>query len=209
MELRMRNVFLIALVWLALTAVSKVQDEPKPAISNEPLTAEQIAIYRVVLADYMKGTHDALNLADRTEPLQRFEGSSEIGCISGITLTDPKPPSLVHRITAPSDLGPKLVLVDADTQQGKINKNDPQNLVKRAIDDHERVTDKQLDDSIKKAFEVGVFTLSEIAFDKGHQNAIVGYSFVCGGLCGSGNILLLKKVGRKWKMAKQCGGWVS
>jgi len=208
-ELRMRNVFLIALAWLALTGVSKVQVEPKLAVSNEPLSAEQIAIYRVVLADYRKGTHEALNLADRTEPLQRSEGSSDLGCISGITRTDPRPPSLVHRITAPSELGPKLVLVDPDRQQGEINKNDPQNLVKRAIDDHERVTDKQLGDSIKKAFEVGVFTLSEIAFDKGHQHAIVAYSFVCGGLCGNGNTLLLKKVGRKWKVTKRCGGWVS
>ena len=69
-----------------------------------------------------------------------------------------------------------------------------------------KVTDKELDKSTKKAFETG---LSEIVFDKLHKHAVVTYSFRCGGLCGNGNTLLLAKVGKKWKISKSCGAWVS
>jgi len=205
----MRKIIVIAFACLALNVSSDAQDEPKPTLSNEPLTAEQIAIYRVVLAAYRKGADDALNLADRTELFERTEGASDLGCTRGIRPNDPNPVPVVHRIASSAMLGPKLVLVDPDHQQEQIKKNDPQNLLKRAIDDHEQVTDKQLDDSVKQAFETGVFSLSEIGFDKEHRYAVVAYSFVCGGLCGSGNTLILRKAGKKWKVIKRCGGWVS
>ena len=81
--------------------------------------------------------------------------------------------------------------------------------MKRAIDDAERVTEKQLDNSLRDAFAVGLFTLSEIVFDKRHQHAFLAYSFVCGGLCGHGNTIVLKKVGGKWKQGKMCRSWIS
>lgn len=81
--------------------------------------------------------------------------------------------------------------------------------MKKAIDEHEKVTDEQLDQSVKQAFRTGLFTLSEIAFDKEHRRAVVSYSFVCGMLCGHGNTMVLKKLGQNWKIAKRCGGWVS
>jgi len=205
----MRMVIVIAIACVALNAFSSGQVDPKPTLSNEPLSAEQVAIYRVVLANYRKGTDAALNLADRTTPLERSEGSSVLGCRRGITPDDANSAPIVHRIGPSAMLGPKLVLVASERQQERINENDPQNLIKRAIDDHEQVTDRQLDDSVKQAFETGVFTLSEIAFDKQHVYAVVAYNFVCGGLCGNGNTLLLKKVRKKWKVTKRCGGWVS
>jgi hypothetical protein len=35
--------------------------------------------------------------------------------------------------------------------------------------------------------------MSEIAFDKEQQRALVGYSFECGSLCGSGGVWLFEK----------------
>jgi hypothetical protein len=100
-------------------------------------------------------------------------------------------------------------LVDPDRQERKIEESDPQKLMKRAIDDGEKVTDKQLKDSLKDAFVSGLFTLTEIMFDKQHRSAVVAYSFVCGGLCGHGNTLIMKKVGQEWRVSKRCGGWIS
>ncbi len=102
-----------------------------------------------------------------------------------------------------------MKLVNADEQEKKIEMNDPQIVMKSAIDEHAEVTDKQLEDSIKRAFETGLFSFSEIRFDKQHRNAVVQYGFACGRLCGNGNTLLLKKSGNKWKIRKRCGGWVS
>jgi hypothetical protein len=100
-------------------------------------------------------------------------------------------------------------LVDPDRQEQKVKENDPQNLMKSAIDEGERVSDKQIENSVKQAFATGLFTLTEIRFDKQHHHAMVAYSFVCGGLCGHGNTLILKKVGQGWKVSKRCGGWIS
>lgn len=205
----MRRVIVLVFSCLALNAFSDGQDQPKPVLSSEHLTAEQVAIYRAVLKSYRKGSHGTLNLADRTEPLQRTDSASYSECLSGIKPNESNSAPIVHRISDSALLGPKLVLVDPDRQQETIDKNDPQNLVKRAIDGHEQVTNQELDDSIKRAFETGVFALSEIAFDRGHNYAIVAYSFVCGGLCGNGATLVVHRVGQTWKVTKRCGEWVS
>ena len=103
----------------------------------------------------------------------------------------------------------KVAFVDASRQEEKIKNGDPAILMKRVIDDRENVPINQIDDAVKHAFKNGLFTLSEIVFNKKHNRALVSYSFVCGELCGHGNVLVLKKVGEKWKVHKTCQGWVS
>lgn len=179
---------------LTLSIVSVSQNESKPAVSDAPLTAEQLAIYRVVLKNYRKDDTSPMNLADRTNPFHSTEGSSELACINSIK---GNAPSVVHRISNAAVLGPALVLVD------------PQQLNKRGIHDHQNVTDRNSGDTIKRAFETGLFTLSEIVFDKEHCHAVVAYSFVCGGLCGNGGTLVLRRTGQMWKVTKRCGGWIS
>lgn len=118
-------------------------------------------------------------------------------------------PESVHRLDAAVMLNSSMVLVDTDKQSELVKKNDPAILVHRAIDDHEQVTDKEVEESVKQAFAVGVFTFSEIVFNKQHTGAAVQYSFVCGELCGNGNTVVFKRVGGRWKKSKTCGGWVS
>jgi hypothetical protein len=207
----MRDICVVLSLTLSLLMCAAAQDDsPKPKVSDDPLTAEQIAIYRVVVQDYTKGSDGVLNLADRTEPLERSAPLYDQGCTQGIELDHPKNSNpIIHKLDPSIAHGAKMVWVDPDRQQRQIENNDPQKLLKKAIDDHDLVTDEQLAESVKNAFGTGVFTLSEIAFDKQHTRAVVAYSFVCGELCGHGNILLLKRVGQKWKVSKKCGGWVS
>jgi hypothetical protein len=207
-EAKMRSfrVLAVSFTCLMLSVVSAGQNESKPVISNEPLTAEELTVYSVVLKNYRKDDASPMNLANRTDLFRSEEDSSDQACINGI---QGMPPSVVHRISNATTLGPGLVLVDPDQQQEQIEKNDPQHLMKSAIDDHQNVTDRELDDTIKRAFETGLFTLSEIAFDKEHRRAVVAYSFACGGLCGSGGTLVLRRTGQTWKVTKHCGGWIS
>jgi len=81
--------------------------------------------------------------------------------------------------------------------------------MRRVIDDRQDVPQKQIDDATERAVKNGVLTLSEIVFNKKRNRALVSYSFVCGELCGYGNVLVLRKVGEKWKIYKTCEGWVS
>ncbi len=202
-----RIIFWILATSLVLPFPSLAQsDSPKPKVSSHPLTVEQIAVYRAVLEDYTKGADGALNLAKETELLDR-PISSDV-CIKGIDLEAAGNSALVVHQFSAETLGPKVVVVDPDRQSVQIEENDPQKLVKKAIDKGQ-VSNKQLDDSVKRAFETGLFTLSEIVLDKRHRHAVVAYSFVCGSLCGNGNTLVLNKVGQKWKVDHMCGGWVS
>ncbi len=197
----------IATLSLALVALSQ-EDAPKAKVSSDPLTEEQIAVYRTVFDSYSNGSNATLNVADQTETLDLSEDKD---CLKGIDL-DPAntSTSVVHRLdNRVTKMKKNIVLVNGELQQKKVEENDPQKLMKRAIDGGERVTEKQLDGSLREAFATGLFAFSEIAFDKRHQHAVLAYSFVCGGLCGHGNTIVLRKVGGKWKQRKTCRSWIS
>ena len=207
----MRHIWTMVIGSLALSVTAATQDDaPKPKVSKAALTAEQIAVYRAVLDDYTKGSDGSLNLANKTEPVDQPAPFFDKSCVKGLELenTD-NSVSNIHELSLAVAVHSSIVLVDPALQQKKVEENDPQKLVKRAIEDREEVTEKQVDNSVKRAFQTGLFTLSEIAFDKRHRRAAVAYSFVCGELCGNGDTLILKKVGQKWKISKRCGGWVS
>ena len=194
----------MVLLAIAVFAVSQ-DDSTKPIVSEESLTGEQVSIYRTVLKDYLRGSDGTLNVSALTEPLDQSDD-----CVKQMRLENlTAPAAAVHRLEQPLVPGTKITLVDPMRQRRAVAENDPQNLMKKAIDEHEKVTDEQLDKSVKQAFRTGLFTLSEIAFDKEHRRAVVSYSFVCGMLCGHGDTMVLKKLGQNWKIAKRCGGWIS
>jgi hypothetical protein len=208
----MRRILGIATAAVGLALSMMAQEEAtKPKISSDALTEEQVAIYRAVLEDYTNGSKGPLNVADKTQILDLSEMFIDKGCVRGLDLesSQAKVP-VVHKLDGRVSANNKqIVLVDAELQERKIKENDPQRVVDRAIDGNEKVTEKQISDSVERAFRTGLFTFSEIAFARNHQRAVVAYSFVCGGLCGHGSTLVLKKVGEKWKVGKRCGGWVS
>jgi hypothetical protein len=183
------------------------QEAKQPKLSAEKLTGDQMAIYRAVLKNYLKGSRDSLRVSNTTEPFEQEWRSIVEGCITGFK---PEPNStIVHRLDPSLSAGLNLVIVDPEQQMAEVKANDPQNLIKGAIDQGDKISEKQLDSAVKKAFEGGFFTLSEIVFDKEHLNAMVAYSFVCGGLCGSGNTLALRKFGKQWRIVRTCSSWVS
>ncbi len=113
------------------------QDQTATAkVSTEPLSTEQVAVYRAVLEYYLKGEDTALNLADTTEAM---EGSPFVdeACAKQFNLSK-SPTPLVHKL--PRNIAPnrRLILVDPDRQKTLVEENDPQKLIKRAIDDGEK-----------------------------------------------------------------------
>lgn len=101
----------------------------------------------------------------------------------------------------PPDVLPRknMRLVDPKKRAAIVRRNDPDNAV-----------GKSLKDAVRDAFATGLFSVSEIAFDREHSHALVSYGFRCGSLCGSGATVILEKVGDVWKKTdRMCGGWVS
>jgi len=173
------------------------------------MTVEQIAVYRVFLKIFPKDGDDTLNVANQTEPFDRSELPDDADCSKSLDL-EPPPPirPLVHKLDPAIAKNLRVVLVDPDVQTRIVKENDPQKLMKSA-GEGKQVTDKQVTEAVDKAFQTGLLTLSEIIFDKQHRHAFLYFSFFCGRLCGNGGVLILKKTRGKWKLDKECGGWVS
>ena len=88
-------------------------------------------------------------------------------------------------------------LVDPD----KWSPSDPRDLIAQG---------QSVESAVANGFDHGLLTLSAIAFDESHTTAAFNYSFVCGGLCGSGSTVIFELAPSGWVQSdKQCGGWVS
>jgi hypothetical protein len=141
-----------------------------------------------------------LNVSNRTFAIDR--DLSDCGCLKGI-----EPQTIVSAahsfriLTGDVLAGKHIRLVDANKQAVIVQSNDPSNSIREG---------KTAETAVNEAFSTGLFSMSEIAFDKEHRRALVSYSFWCGLLCGSGSVWLFEKVDGVWKKSDRvCGGWVS
>jgi hypothetical protein len=187
----MLKILTTATMYLALAVLSRAQaDEPKPTISKDPLSTEQVAIYRAALADFIPSRGRTPQIANTTVPLRMMSlgrpHSAFVSCVDGIgTPSAQDQHQLVHRLDSSVVAGTDLPLVDPwevpQMRHGPPDPNTP---------------------------HLGLLTLSEIAFDSDHLRAIVTYDFNCGGLCGHGKMLALTKSGEEWKISKICVRWM-
>lgn len=170
------------------------------------LSADQIDVYRAVIHEWMSGAKGSLNVSDHTFPirveplLSQWQGC---GCLTDMNSEDLLQASHSFRILPPHLSKEREVrLVDPNHQSATVVANDPNTTMKKGM---------STELAVDRAFANGLFSLSEIVFDRDGKHALVSYSFVCGGLCGSGGTWLLEKTVWGWrKSAQQCGGgWVS
>ena len=106
-----------------------------------------------------------------------------------------------HNLTPDILPGKNMRLVDANQQAILVANNDPERKMGKG---------ESVKDAVKSAFATGLFSVSEIAFDKEHRHALVSYRFWCGSLCGSGATLVFEKVDGEWRSTdRMCGGWIS
>jgi hypothetical protein len=209
----MRPIDLAIVAFMALFSIPICRaEEAKPELSKEPLTDEHIAVYRVVLEPYIRGSMPdrRLHLSDKTETLDSASFEFDAECAKGLHFINAKDAAkIIHQIENAVIFSPKIVIVNPDAQSAKITENDPHKLVTNAGNIPNDEFENKLNDSVEQAFRTGLFTLSEILFDKDHRHAMVSFSFYCGTLCGHGGTFLLKKSGKRWLIKKQCAGWIS
>lgn len=176
----------------------------KTIVSTDSLSADEVAVYRVVLHRWNSDARTSLNVSDRTFPLDAVSPRSSISnceCARSLEVQSLVGAShSIHALTPAVFPERNIRLVDADTQFTTIQHNDPHNGMARG---------KSVENAVDDAFVSGLFSMSEIAFDRDHRQALVSYSFVCGSLCGSGGTWLLEKVDGVWRRNDVCGGWVS
>jgi hypothetical protein len=193
--------YLAFLLVILLTTTGTIEgQETKPKVSDEPLTLEQLAVYRAVLMSWFNNQERALNLAVQTDPIDPSDASFDRSCMKGLVIEKTSADE-VHRFREEdlAQMGIKKVrLVDPEAQVKEVAENDPGKAM---------LEGKPVDDAVENGFSHGLFTFNEIEFDKYHRRAIVSFSFVCGGLCGHGTTMLLEKRNGVWKRIRFCGGW--
>ena len=182
------------------TQVALAELGDKKAIRDAtPLTADELAIYKTVLARWNEGPRSSLNVSSRTMPLDR--DISDCDCLKGMDVQSLAKATRSFHVLTRDVLTNGARLVDAEFQSAIVVRNDPMNSIRNG---------SSVDSAVEQGFSNGLFELSEIAFDKERRRAIVSYSFVCGSLCGSGGTWLFEKVDGIWKKSERmCGGWVS
>jgi len=180
--------------------------DSKPTLSKDRLTAEQVAVYRTFLRFYAKESDRVLYVADTTNWLD-ISGvvKGDADCLRSfgpLEFEDSKGNgSTIHRLDSSLAIAGHIALVDSTSQSEKIRQNDPSKTMREG---------KPVDHAVSDAFASALLTLSEIAFDKNHHKAVMSFSFSCGKLCGNTAIVMLKQVGRNWKVTGQtCGEGVS
>jgi hypothetical protein len=188
--------------WAALILVimstggSAQETESRSAVSEKPMSQEQVAVYRAFLKYYTRiSGGEVLHVSNTTE-LLKPAGIDET-CLKGIELENPGASvPAIHRLDSSILIDAKLVLVDPEQERMKIRE--------QVINEGKSTTDKHPDASV-----AGMLSLSPIIFDKHHQHAIVSFSVYCGEHCGHGSSLLLEKTESGWNLEKNCGSWVA
>lgn len=191
----------LVLVFAGLTAAQEAA-ESKPKASDQPLTAEQLAVYRMVLHGWMENEVSTINLSVQTIPFPTSGAFDAGDCGKDLNL-EPVEPGIVHRFR-PADLpqlgSDKIGLVDPERQRNAVAENDPGKTIGEG---------RSIEDAVRNGFAHGLVTVSEIRFDKEHKHAIISYGFYCGSLCGNGGTVILEKVDGAWRRKSRCSNWIS
>ncbi|MGO9336941.1 MAG: hypothetical protein ACLPY1_05470 [Terracidiphilus sp.] len=195
--------FLAALACVPVAPAFETQSSDVPAkIADQPLTAEQLAVYRTMLVSWYQGEKAKINLRVLTDPVTAVGDSLDKRCLKGLSM-EPLAAGVAHRIRKEdlARLGPfEFRLIEPKAGANEVSDNDPGKAIQKG---------EAVDAAVENGFAHGLLTVGEIQFDKTHTHALVSFSFVCGRLCGNGTTMLLEKTGGIWRKKAQCGGWVS
>lgn len=187
-----------ALLLITPVLLSFVQYAPEPKLSNSPLSADQIEVYRAFLQSYVKGQDSLLRVSNVTVPLEHSGGELKEGkgCLRTLQLENFKEAnSTVHLLDALAG-SPNIMIVDLNKKGEPVEKNNPD-------------TAGKIEASASRGVARGYLQLSEIAFDRQHHRAVLSYGYHCGRLCGQGKTIILEKVEGTWKFVPHhvCSSW--
>lgn len=167
-----------------------------PPRNRGVLTADEVVLYKLVLAQWLGKDRRPLILSRETYPFDVIFQPPSCVCMKGFEFESLSSAShSVHTLT------PEVL---------------PRNNI-RFLEENGAATYSSMSKKREEAPRIpisdpehGVFSLSEIVFDREHRRALISYSYGCGLLCGSGRTMVFAKSDGEWKLVSlECGGWVS
>jgi hypothetical protein len=201
-------VFTVAGVGLVLAQKDAAS---KPAVSEMPLTTEQLAVYRAVIQEVLKDVgsrQKVANLAEKTDPADK-DFNWDRACGDPLDLA-PVAHREIHQFRREDlvQLGSdqfSVTIVNPKKQRREISRNDPQ----KALLSGKVRTDNDSKRAIDTAFDLSLLWLGEIQFDKLHQHAYTSRTYECGSLCLNGSDVVLVKKNGDWQVEHKCRGVIS
>ena len=186
--------------------VQAQQDQAQPAYKmsdKKPLGNERLNVYRDFLTEWRHDAFSTLNISTDLDTLDRTGSNGNDGCFTEFD-AEVTPTPEVHEFSNFDSilLGTgKINLVDPDVQIKDVEKNDPRKTVNKGV---------SVDNAVQNGFDHGLFTFSEIQFDKNHEKAIFSYSFYCGQECGNGGtVVMTRSVSGVWVITSRCQQWIA
>jgi hypothetical protein len=189
---------------VALSTQSIISGHQKATKITRPLDSDEVAIYQAVVQQWNSNDSTTLNVSSKTFSLDTAFSSetAECGCWAGFSAESLLAASHSFHILTENDFPKNGVrLVHSREQRAIVAQNDPDTTIRDG---------RSVEDAVDNAFANGLFSMSEIVFDKEHRCALVSFAFHCGALCGNGATSVFEKVSGEWKKTDlACGGWVS
>lgn len=214
-QARSRSIFISVLTLLAICMVStNLLSQAQTVRANyqtpkvdqkllkKQLSEDRLRVYSDFLKVWRRGDIPSLNIAMDLDAIEPSATSEEESCSQSLD-TEPMPKEPLHQFTLSdaSKLGQGFVsLVDRDAQLKAVESFDPWNTIQHGAD---------VDAAVRNGFSHGLFSFSEIQFDKTHEHAILTYSFYCGRECGNGGTVVLTRseIGT-WTITSRCHQWI-
>jgi len=166
----------IASMLLSMNGLQLLAASPSK-VSSSSLNPEQMSVYRDLLAQWRSNPSESINVADLTFVLEPDDGDFN-GCMK--EFPHEQPLTEVHRFAKDFEVANHVSLVDP--KDHKIL--DPMDQMRQG---------EPVESAVRNSFDKGILYLSEVVFDRKHKRAAVRYGFVCGGLCGSSETVVLEK----------------
>jgi hypothetical protein len=190
------KVTLLFVIVLAVASGAVFGDSSRE--SQPAAQSEESDLYGLFLDKWTGGGAQVLHIARVAEAPPAEAMTEYAACLKGYRLAKLKSPVLPMQLSGTSLARRSIVrLVDPK----KWRPRDPGPAI---------VSGRPTSKAISDGFAAGLLTFSRAIFDEDHRVAVFTYSFVCGGLCGSGGGVIFDKTSTGWKQREMpCGGWVS
>jgi hypothetical protein len=171
-------------------------------VTKKQLSEDRLRVYSDFLKVWRRDTIPTLNIATDLDALDSGASSTEGNCAKDLD-AEPMAKEPVHQFTLADagKLGQSAVnLVDRDAQLKDVEKYDPAITIQRG---------QSVDSAVRDGYSHGLFSFSEIQFDKTHEHALLTYSFYCGQQCGNGGTVLMTKTDLGfWAISARCHQWM-
>lgn len=170
----------------------------QPADTAPAVSRDEIEVYDAVLASWL-GDKPGRQLVDARLSAPPSRSDSEFAaCTSGLEFpSDARGEQGRKTLVGARFARPGVEVIDGSTW--------------RPVDPGRAIAmGKSVDEAVEEGFANSLISFSQIAFSRDGTDAVVKFSMVCGGLCGSGSTFRLHKSGGRWSAPKECGGgWIS